>query len=107
MLESKGILSIENIDALSESITNSQEVTSDASILFATHIAASCLVELEEYEDCVCLLDPLLSKSDLIYSLPNEKIDEIRGKLDVSLLSGASNTFSTLKYFFYLLLLYI
>lgn len=86
MLESKGILSVENIEELSESIVN-LEVSSDPTILFATHIATNCLLQLEEYDDCVLLIEPLLSKSEQINAFSDEKIEDIRKKLDVSLIS--------------------
>ena len=80
---------MENIEELSESIVN-LEVVTDSTVLFATHIAANCLVQLEEYNDCVDLLEPFLNKSEQIKAFSNEKLEDLRGKIDVHLMSGTS-----------------
>ena len=71
-LEHKGMLGAQVITDLSEllapkSLSDGAEAEAEAEVpvfffdyLGAVHLAAQCLLELEQYEDCVHLLDPLL-----------------------------------------------
>lgn len=60
MLEQLGYLNAASIQQLRDGPSNTNTFTRSDDIISAVLLAAQCLFDVEQYEDCVTLLDPLL-----------------------------------------------
>jgi hypothetical protein len=80
---------VDNIHALCELIAEEDAVAEiDESVLFATHIASNCLIQLEEFDDCVSLLEPLINKFEYFLKITKEKVQALSTTIDMNLVSA-------------------
>ena len=68
-IEAKGFLNIENIHLLTELFPD-KNLTADSNehyLLVSLSIASKSLFNLDQYEDCIVLLGPILQKAENLY----------------------------------------
>ena len=70
-LEQRGLLSANDLQNVSDALnpisttTRKNKPIIDKNILSAINLAAQCLLTLEQYDDCIALLDPLIILDDI------------------------------------------
>lgn len=66
-LEQRGLLSATDLQNVSEALhplSKNKSITIDKHVLSAINLASKCLLTLEQYDDCIALLDPLIILDD-------------------------------------------
>ena len=114
MLESKGLLSIENIQTVCEMInasdhsiqeekdnqdkqsdtlllssaSSSSSSSSKMHIVSAIQLASTCLLKLEQYDDCLALVEPLLTKGESMDALELKQLQKYSSSSEVNIFAG-------------------
>ena len=66
-LEQRGLLSATDLQNVSEALhplSKNKSIMIDKTVLSAINLASQCLLTLEQYDDCIALLDPLIILDD-------------------------------------------
>lgn len=112
ILEQKGLLSASIIRGVSDSIRptaviNLQDLNESSTVkcehinLVGIQLAAQCLFSLEQYEDCISLLDPLLVTDDEANSVELISLAKAFYETDIKNRANTINT-GNINYFLFL-----